>query len=239
MKSHIQTLIALMGFTVASTLTVLADTSTPGAGVNQLMQNQTHWYEKAADPVGPVEGLKAKGGSLLTLKTGSYLYLVGESTLHQYQMHANALKGSAVVKGASSDLVKALKAGEVGSMTLVVPVASFKSRESGLDSNADKALKAADNPEIKFDLEKETLKAGDKDDTYVMTAKGNLTIAGTTAPVTLSADAVISGDKVEIKGVQKLKMSDYKVTPPSISLLVTSITCTDEVEIHYDVFFAP
>ena len=41
-----------------------------------------------------------------------------------------------------------------------------------------------------------------------------------------------------IKGVQKLRMTDYKVPPPVFNLFVTSIKCTDEIEIHYDVFFA-
>src|ERR1019366_9392408 len=117
----------------------------------------------------------------------------------------------------------------VDSMELVVPVNNLKSKESGLDDNAYKALQAKDNPTIKFDLEGETLKGN------IMTAKGTLTIAGATVPITLSPEVEIKGDQVRLKGVQKLKMTDYKVTPPSISLLVASITCTDEIEIHYDV----
>ena len=72
-----------------------------------------------------------------------------------------------------------------------------------------------------------------------MTAKGSLTIAGTSVPVVLTADTTVNGDQVRLKGVQKLKMTDFKVTPPSISILVASITCTDEIEIRYDVLFAP
>lgn len=242
MKKFTQAWIALVGLTALSTLTVMADTN--GGGGNQLGNqlssgSQTHWYEKAADTVGAAEGVTTKG-SALELQNGSLLYMIGESTLHQYQIHAGALKGSAVLKvKASKDLVKALQAGDVASMTLAVPVQNFKSRESGLDDNAHKALKADQNPEIKFNLKKETLDPGAKDGSFVMTATGDLTIAGATAPVTLTADTTVKDGQVELKGVQKLKMSDFKVTPPSISLLVTSITCTDQIEIHYDVFFAP
>jgi polyisoprenoid-binding protein YceI len=238
-------ILTVLGLVGASTLVVEAD-NTASSGGNQLgnqltSQNQTHWYEKAAETVGPVADISAKGGTLLELQKGSFLYLIGDSTLHQYQMRSGSLEGSAVVKGAlaSEGILKALQAGKVGDMTLVVPVENFKSRESGLDDNAYKALKSKDNPEIKFTLEKETLKAGDKDGSYVMTATGNLSIAGTTAPVTLTADTTVKDGQVELKGVQKLKMSDYQVKPPSISLLVTSITCKDEIEIHYDVTFAP
>ncbi len=74
-----------------------------------------------------------------------------------------------------------------------------------------------------------------------MTAKGNLGDRrghGSRDPVR-DQPRLITGIKSGSKGVQKLKMSDYQVKPPSISLLVTSITCTDEIEIHYDVIFAP
>jgi hypothetical protein len=234
MKRFTLTLITTMGLATASALTVLADTqATPGAassGGNQLMQNQTHWYQKAADTVGPADA-DSKGG--LVLQPGSSLYLEGDSTLHKYQMNANVLLGSAALKSPAGDLAKSLKNDGVDSMTLVVPVNKLKSRESGLDNNAYTALQAKDNPSIKFELESESLKDN------VMTAEGNLTIAGATAPVTLSAETEIKGNQIHLKGVQKLKMSDYKVKPPSISLLVPSITCTDEIEIHYDVVFAP
>ncbi|HEY5039432.1 MAG TPA: YceI family protein, partial [bacterium] len=148
-------------------------------------------------------------------------------------MHANVLLGSAVLKTHKGDLSKALKINGVDSMTLVVPVNNLKSKESGLDDNAYKALNTKENSTIKFTLESETLKGN------LMTAKGNLTVAGTTVPITLSAETEIKGDQVRLKGVQKLKMTDYKVKPPSISLLVASIDCTDQIAIHYDVVFAP
>jgi hypothetical protein len=216
--------IALAGLFMVPQAALWAD----GSG-NQLMQNQTHWYEHPAVTVGAVDP-SVKGG--LVLQPGSFVYMEGDSTLHKYQMNANALLGSALLKG-KDGLEKALETGGVESMTLVVPVKNLKSRESGLDSNAYKALLEKDNPNIQFVLDSETLKGS------LLTAQGNLTIAGTTAPVTLSAQATVTGDKVRIQGVQKLKMSDFKVVPPSISLLVTSITCSDGIEIHYDVVFAP
>jgi hypothetical protein len=234
MKHFTQTLIAVMGLIVISTVAVLADNSTPAvtpthSSGNQPMQGPTRWYEKAALTTGPAD-TAAKGG--LVLQAGSVLYLEGDSTPQKYRMNANVLLGSAVMKDPKAEPAKALQADGVDSMTLVVPVNNLKSRESGLDDNAYKALQAKENPTIQFVLESETLK-GD-----LMTAKGDLTIAGTTLPITLSAQTEIKGDRIHLKGVQKLKMSDYKVKPPSISLLVTSITCKDEVDIHYDVTFA-
>jgi hypothetical protein len=232
MKKFTQTLITTMGVLVASAVMALAGDSFKG---NQLTQGYTPWYEKAAEVVKAPE-LKAKGGVVLTLQTGSLLYLEGDSTLHKYQMKANKLGGAAAV--AKGDLAKALKSGQVSAMTLVIPVNDLKSKEKGLDENAYKALNVKDNPEIKFDLKSETLKAGKEAGSYTMTAKGNLTISGVSQPVVLTAETTLKDGKVRLKGVQKLKMSDYKVKPPSISLLVASITCSDEIAIHYDVTFA-
>ena len=234
MKKFIVIPVILMGLVTSTTLAVLADSvATPVAthsSGNQLMQGYVPWFQKAAQNVGPSDPA-AKGG--LVLQAGSVLYLEGDSTLHKYQMHANSLLGSASLKAPQAELAKALKSDGVDSMELVVPVSDLKSKESGLDDNAYKALQAKENPSIKFTLESETVQGN------LMTAKGSLTIAGTTVPVTLSPEVEIKGDQVRLKGIQKLKMSDYKVTPPSISLLVTSITCSDEIEIHYDVTFAP
>jgi len=230
MKRFMQIWIATVAALVLSTM-ALAD------GGNQLMQNQTHWYQKPVETVGPVSGFDAKNMTLLTLQPGSSLYMEGGSTLHAYQINAHSLKGSATLKGSAADLAKAIKAGNVSTMTLVVPLSTFKSRESGLDNNAAKALKAKENPEIRFDLTKIKVKAGSGTNAYVMTAAGTLTIAGETAPVILTSNATIKGKQIFLKGVQKLKMTDFKITPPSISLVVTSITCTDDIEVHYDLLF--
>jgi hypothetical protein len=185
--------------------------------------------ERPATIVGPTEDLTTpKGATLLTLQSGSILYIVGGSTLHQYELGAKSLKGSAFIKGS---LAKALNTGKTRA-ALDIPVTFLKSKESGLDNNAYKALKAPSNPDIRFDLK--SVKATGED----ATLKGSLTIAGITQPVVLNAKAKVVDNSVEFSGVQKLKMTDYQITPPSVSLVVTSITCTDEIEIHYDVTFA-
>jgi polyisoprenoid-binding protein YceI len=238
MKKHYRILTVILGLIWGSAPAVWADGSADTSG-NQLMKNSTHWYQKAAETVGPVEGVKTDTGTLLTLQSGSYLYMEGDSTLHKYQMNAKALMGSAVVKTKSADhLLQAIQAGEVGNMTLVVPLKTFNSKDKGLDNNAYKALNATAYPEITFNLTRETLAAGSTADSYVMTAIGTVTAAGVSAPVTLMADASFQDGQVRLKGVQALKMTDFKVTPPTMSILIVSVTCTDAINIYYDVTFA-
>jgi len=194
--------------------------------------------QRPAETVGPVKDWKAVAGtSALVLQKGSVLYLKGDSTLHKFEMGAKTLTGSAAVKAAdlkgNGALEKAVKAGSLAVMTLEIPVDQLKSKEKGLDENAYKALKAKEYPAIQFALDSLAVAKNE------MTAKGKLTIAGTTLPVTLTGTASFLGKQVQVKGSTKLKMSDYKVTPPSISILVTSINVMDEVEVVYDVLFAP
>ncbi|HXL74004.1 MAG TPA: hypothetical protein VN963_10310, partial [bacterium] len=128
MKHFMRIWVVMTAVMVLSSIAVCADTTDSGSG-NQLMKNQTHWYQAAATLVGPIEGFSGKGGTELTLQKGSAVYMVGNSTLHQYQMNAQVLKGSAVLKGSSKDILKALQKGKVGLMTLMVPVSTFKSRD--------------------------------------------------------------------------------------------------------------
>jgi polyisoprenoid-binding protein YceI len=239
-------------FTAALGTLAWAD-STPGTtptksswGGNQLMSGSVlPITERPASIIGPADGVSAKKGeTLLALKTGSALFLAGDSTLHKYEMGAKSLMGSAVLKGSAASLstdegiLTALKAGKVGAMTLTVPVTFLKSKESGLDSNAYKTLNTDQNPNITFTLESETLTDGKDAGTYGMTATGTLAISGVTQPITLTADTTVKDGVIRLKGVQPLKMTDYKVTPPVFNLVVTSIKCTDDIEIHYDVQFS-
>jgi hypothetical protein len=236
MKNFDRIAAAVLGLSLCVTPLVRAQEGDKSG--NQLMKGYVHWYEQPAPTVGPVAGMAEPAGAL-TLQPGSFLYMEGDSTLHKYQMTAKALEGSAVLKSAApKSLLKALQAGQVKAMTLVIPLASFNSKDKGLDKNAYQALLAKDYPEIKFKLTGETLTAGAAADTYVMTALGTVSVAGASAPVTLTAEATFQNDQVRLKGIQKLKMTDFKIKPPTMTLLVVSITCTDEIEIHYDVAFA-
>jgi hypothetical protein len=237
MKYFGQILMVVMGWVVPHTLALGADNSADSSG-NQLTQGG-HWFEHPAMTVGPVPGIVAPDGTLLTLQPGSFLYLEGDSTLHKYQMNAKTLEGSAVVQApASESLMKSLQASKVKAMTLLIPLKTLNSKDSGLDKNAYKALKAKDDSQIKFELTGETLKAGKAPGSYVMTALGVVTVAGESALMTLTADTTFKGHQVRLQGVQKFKMSDFKVKPPTMTIVIISVTCTDEIEVHYDVTFA-
>lgn len=240
MKKSFSILAMMMGLLTSSVLDGTGATPVGTQTNNSLNPKPPGWYQKAARSVGPVDTASKVD---LVVQAGSTLYLEGESTFHNYQgnsnskhkyhLHADVLLGSVVLKGPKVDLAEALNNNGVDSMFLVIPVTNLISRKTALDENADKALQSAENPSIEFTLESETLKSG------LMTANGNLKIAGKTLPITLTPEVEIKGNQIHLKGIQKLRMSDWGVRLPAISITTTSITCADGIEIHYDLVFAP
>ena len=76
-----------------------------------------------------------------------------------------------------------------------------------------------------------------KDAPYVFDSTGELTIAGTTKTIKMPVNILPLVDpknnKLEIKGNIKIKMTDFKVAPVDINLVVGHITTGDEVNLVF------
>ena len=64
---------------------------------------------------------------------------------------------------------------------------------------------------------------------------GDLTIKNITKPVTFDAEAVYTGKELKIRGMGKVKMTDYGITPPSLLL----VTVEDSVGLEFDALAKP
>jgi hypothetical protein len=212
---------AVMGFAVL----------TMGMVANGRSTAQTEWHQYAVETVGSVSGMDSANGTLLSLRPGSALYLAGGSAKSSYQITTRSLRGSVILKDASADLVTALQAGRVKSMSLVLPVSALRAKESL--SAMVKTL--TDSSVIRFDLMKEALSAGKTDHTYILTATGTMTVAGQISPISLTADATIRNGQMFVRGVQKFNMADFSRVPHSDSLVVAK--ASDVVELHYGLLF--
>lgn len=139
---------------------------------------------------------------------GSQIKVLGTSNLHDWTMVSKVFscEGSFAVKGDQLQDVTALN--------LVIPTKSLKSNESVMDNRAYKTLKAEQFSNIIFKLTSATVNAQQK----LIKANGNLTIAGFTTVISLQINYVMSGNEIICKGSQSLKMSDYKIKPPSFML---------------------
>ncbi|HER41035.1 MAG TPA: YceI family protein, partial [Salinimicrobium catena] len=69
-----------------------------------------------------------------------------------------------------------------------------------------------------------------------ITTSGYLTIAGTKKPVDLTFDAKVTGNQITLSGSKKIKMTDYKVDPPTA--MFGTITTGDEVNIKFEAAYS-
>jgi polyisoprenoid-binding protein YceI len=141
--------------------------------------------------------------------------LSGTSTLHKWSMDAKTFSGDAdfnFKSGSPGQLIS------VRSLTFSLAVADLKSSESGLNKNAYKALKTNEYKDIDYKLLSATI-SSEKDNKFLIKAKGDLTIAGVTKEVTLDVYCIVNDDKtITCTGSEKLSMTDYAVKPPTFML---------------------
>jgi len=104
-------------------------------------------------------------------------------------------------------------------------------------------MKSEQYPKIVFhvrDLElKEAPKS--KDAPYLFESKGDLMVAGSTNKVSFPVNVLPMPDKrIKISGSTKLKMTDYKIEPPSPKIPgLSMIKTADEVSLSFDWMVAP
>jgi polyisoprenoid-binding protein YceI len=102
-----------------------------------------------------------------------------------------------------------------------------------MDGKTYEALRADNYPNITFKLDQinKLSKSGDK---YEVAASGYLNIAGTTNKIEMCVHAKVGEDgSVSFSGSKKLKMTDYKIKPPTA--LMGTLTTGDEVEIAFTI----
>lgn len=149
----------------------------------------------------------------------------GTSTLHDWEMISKQSNIEAVFAG--NGAISGLS-----SLTFTIPAESLKSGKGAMDKNAYKALKTGSSRNISYTATSATVSPSGNN-TYVVKCNGKLTIAGTSRETDLIATCKINGDKsITVTGVKKLKMTDYKVEPPSF--MFGSVTTGDDIAIKFN-----
>lgn len=161
----------------------------------------------------------AKGG--IDFLPESKIWLEGDSTLHRYEATAKKFQASADWDGK----------GALSGLEVVIPVKDLKSNNGDLDKNMHNALKAAQHGTIRFSVGTGTLTIAPSG-AATARADGQLTIAGTKKPVTVTAEGKRTGDTLRLKGSRSLMMSEFGVQPPV--LMMGAIKVADKVTVHFD-----
>lgn len=180
----------------------------------------------------------------LTLRSGSTLQLLGDSTLHAFTAKSSQtlvtteLDAQAVSTATSENDVYAavLEKKALKRMDVVVPVKTLKSKEAALDRNMYKALKAEQYPEITFHLASYAVSpsTASPNASHVKT-NGTLQICGHEKPVELDSDVIIASGTFHVQGDYPLLMSDYGVKPPT--LMMGTIKVRDRIVVRFDLLF--
>jgi polyisoprenoid-binding protein YceI len=152
------------------------------------------------------------------------LKVMGGSTLHDWEMVASTASGKAQIT-LDNQNIQAISLAEVTMKTT-----ALKSGKDQMDEIAYKALKAEKNPNISFKLISFKSLGGNRS-----SVTGNLTIAGTTKPVTFEMQSLVKGQIVELKGETTFKMTDFQVTPPTA--MFGTIKTDDNIKISFKTNF--
>jgi hypothetical protein len=174
-------------------------------------------------------------GTYALAPTGNKMIIKGTSTLHDWQCKVEQMGGQMSATITSGTLK------EIQSLTFSATVSSIRSikengeyYEKGMDKNVYKALKSDQHAAITFALRKvnSITPAANK---VTLAATGTLTIAGTPKDVTLTVTGTPSGTGYAFEGSFPMKMTDFKVDPPTA--LLGTIKTGDAITIEFRTIF--
>jgi polyisoprenoid-binding protein YceI len=152
----------------------------------------------------------------------------GTSNLHDWDENVELVSGYAIVNW--------YKDGSFGlnAMNIKMEVRSIKSENSTMNKNTYKALKADTYPQITFVLSAPPGVITPNASGIMMTARGNLTIAGVTKPVDMRIKvSSAEGGKLTFEGSYKIKMTDFGVKPPTA--ILGTLKTGNEITINFKV----
>ena len=152
----------------------------------------------------------------------------GTSTMHDWESNVEKLESHATYKLKGNELVN------IDDAMLKVTVRSIKSTKGKImDNKTYDAFNSEEHPFIIFTLKSEKINPSN----LTVNLTGTLEMAGTTLPIDLVANyKVLANGDFEIIGNRKVKMSDYKMTPPKA--MMGTIKVGDEVDINFDITFS-
>lgn len=140
--------------------------------------------------------------------------VLGTSNLHDWSMEDKDVACSVQFIYATGKTMPV----SLTTFTFAFPVHALKSGKSGMDSKAYDAMKAKDQGNIVFVASSSKVIPGTNDQ-FTVKSSGNLTIAGVTKAVDLTAACSIKAyGTITCAGTNTLLMSDYQIKPPTYML---------------------
>jgi polyisoprenoid-binding protein YceI len=151
----------------------------------------------------------------------------GTSSLHDWTSEVTKVEwsGQLLTEGTT------LKA--INNVIVTINVESIKSSQGGtMDEKTYEAFKSDKYPTITFKLTSATVTGA------TINAKGTLTMAGVTKPITMNVAAKVNADgTVRLSGSQLINMKDYKMVPPKA--VMGTIKVGEKVTVLFELVVTP
>lgn len=149
----------------------------------------------------------------------------GTTNVHDFQSKVTQVNGEIILTGTK----------QVQSLLISIPVKSIKSGEKLMDTKTYEAFNVDKYPNITFKLsEVNSLQIGNEEINVAIT--GDLTMAGVTRKIALKSSGKITKSGLyQFKGSIGLKMTDFKMKPPTAMLGVMKVG--DAITLKFDATF--
>ena len=174
----------------------------------------------------PLMGMTPPSSSAFSLAVApdASLELQGNSTLHHYKATAHGMEVAIHMDAAlvalapqSSSLEALIRGHSIKGFDLMIPAAKLSSGDHGLDENMAKALKAAQYPEIHFQMDSyDVPTTSSAAVTFPITLHGRLNLAGVERKIDVEVVGVHVREGIRFSGSKDLLMTDYKIKPPTM-----------------------
>jgi len=153
----------------------------------------------------------------------STMTIYGTTNVHDFKSKVTQIKGEVVVSSSK----------KIQSLNVEIPVRSIKSGEKGMDTKTYEAFNEGKFPTISFQLVDASSLQINGDDISV-TVTGNLTMAGATRRISFKTTGKnLKPGAYEFKGSIALKMTDFKMKPPTAMLGVMKVG--DAITLKFDI----
>lgn len=151
--------------------------------------------------------------------------IAGTTNVHNFESKVTQATGELSINSSK----------QVQSLSVEMPVKGIISKEKLMDTKTYEAFKSDKYPMISFkSTDISGLQVNGND--ISATVNGNLTISGVTKKITLKPTGkIIKPGVYEFKGSYALKMTDYKMSPPTAMLGMMKVG--DGITLKFDVTF--
>lgn len=172
----------------------------------------------------------------LNLQDSPNMHMYGEANVKSWDAAVNQVDGSLTLQNIENVTAENLSAETFQSLTLTIPVEQIEAESGGLTKNIHKYLKADDYPNISFELNNVTDITEQQDGSFLITASGIITAAGSENTVEMQVTATVENGGIQFTGNKELLMTDFGIDPPTA--VFGTIRSRDEISIEFDVSFS-